>query len=339
MSNFHIPVLLTEVLDGLNVQTDGWYIDCNLGGGGHTEAILKKGGKVLGIDLDTDAIAEVAKNHNLKVIKKQDHLESFSDHLILYQANFTQIRHIVNQLPLRHPELVSGSTKIDSGLRQNDKWVITGILFDLGVSSFQIEESSRGFSFNNDAPLDMRMDQSAQIPTAADLINGLHEGELAELFFKLGEENFSRPIARAIVEKRQLNKIETTDQLARIILQVRRRSPSDRTHPATKVFQALRIAVNDELNSLKTALPSSFNILDSGGRLIVISFHSLEDRIVKDYFQRLEKSGKAKIINEQSSSSNEQSSSASKKPITPTDKEIEENPRSRSAKLRMVEKL
>lgn len=304
MSNFHIPVLLSEVLDGLNIQTDGWYIDCNLGGGGHTEAILKKGGKVLGIDLDKEAILEVSKNHHLEVVEKEDHLESFSDHLSLYQSNFTNLQHIVNQLNLNP---------------------LKGVLFDLGVSSYQIDESQRGFSFNSDAPLDMRMNQSANIATAADLINGLHEGELAELFFKLGEENFARPIARAIVQKRQLNKIETTSQLAQVVLQVRKRTPSDRTHPATRVFQALRIAVNDELNSLKEALPLSFNLLDSGGRIVVISFHSLEDRIVKDYFQRLEKSGKAKII--------------TKKPIIPDDKEIDENPRSRSAKLRVVEKL
>lgn len=304
MSKFHIPVLLEEVLTGLNIQPGSWYIDCNLGGGGHTEAILKSGGKVLGIDLDREAISEVAKNHNLEVVEKENHLTAFSDNLILYQANFSQIQHIVNQLDLKD---------------------IQGVLFDLGVSSFQLDEDQRGFSFTKDAPLDMRMDQAATIPTAADLVNGLHEGELAELFFKLGEENFSRPIARAIVEKRQLNKIETTDQLARIILSVRRRIPSDRTHPATRVFQALRIAVNDELNSLREAIPASFDILDSGGRLVVISFHSLEDRIVKDYFQRFEKSSKAQLIN--------------KKPITATEKEEEENPRSRSSKLRILQKI
>lgn len=304
MSNFHVPVLLDEVLEGLNIQPGSWYIDCNLGGGGHTEAILKKGGKVLGIDLDKEAILVVAKNHNLEIVDKEDHIAAFSENLILYQSNFTSIQHIVNQLNLTD---------------------IKGILFDLGLSSHQLEQGSRGFSFNSDAPLDMRMNQNAQIPTAADLVNGLHEGELAELFWKLGEENFSRPIAKAIVERRNLNKIETTGQLANIILSARRRLPSDRVHPATKIFQALRIAVNDELNSLKGALPASIDILDSGGRLAVICFHSLEDRIVKDYFNRSATSGKVKLI--------------SKKPITPTDKEIDENPRSRSAKLRIAEKV
>lgn len=304
MSNFHIPVLLEEVIDGLNIQPGAWYIDCNLGGGGHTEAILKQGGKVLGIDLDGDAILEVAKNHTLEIVQKEDHLEAFSDHLILYQANFSKVQHIVNQLNLKD---------------------IRGILFDLGVSSFQLDEDKRGFSFTKNAPLDMRMNQSANIPTAADLINALHEGELAELFSKFGEENFTRPIAKKIVEHRKIKRIETTDELARVILSFRKRNHADKTHPATRVFQALRIAVNDELNTLKDTLPISFNVLDSGGRLVVISFHSLEDRIVKNYFKELEDQDKAKLL--------------TKKPLVPKENEETENPRSRSSKLRVLEKI
>lgn len=325
MSNFHIPVLLEEALKGLNIQPGAWYIDCNLGGGGHTEEILKKGGKVLGIDLDRDAILEVAKNHNLEIVQRENHIEAFSNHLILYQSNFSQIQHVVSQLPLRHPELVSGSSKKDSGLRQNDKLVIKGILFDLGVSSFQLDAQERGFSFTKNAHLDMRMDQSANIATASDLINGLHEGELADLFLKLGEENFSRPIAKRIIEYRKTKRIETTDELARVILSVRKRNQADKTHPATRVFQALRIAVNDELNNLKETLPVSFDVLDPEGRLVVISFHSLEDRIVKNYFKELEDQGKAKLL--------------TKKPLTPGSEEELENPRSRSSKLRMLEKI
>lgn len=316
MSNYHIPVLLNEVLGGLNIEPNSWYIDCNLGGGGHTEGILKKGGKVIGIDLDADAISEVARKHKLEVIQKEDYLEVVSDKLILYQSNFANIAQVVFDINENViPKLVEGSAD----------FTIKGILFDLGVSSYQLEKDERGFSFNNEAPLDMRMDQTAQIPTAADLVNALHEGELSELFLKLGEENFARPIAKKIVEYRKTKPIQTTDELAKIILSVRRRSPSDRTHPATRVFQALRIAVNDELNSLRTALPASFETLSKGGRLAVISFHSLEDRIVKEYFRELSDSSQAILIN--------------KKIITPTDKEIDQNPRSRSGKLRIIEKI
>jgi 16S rRNA (cytosine1402-N4)-methyltransferase len=194
----------------------------------------------------------------------------------------------------------------------------------LGVSTHQLEETERGFSFNKDAPLDMRMDPTKGA-SAKDLVNGLYERELAELFLKLGEENWSKPIARRIVQYREKKQIETTNELASIILSVRRRSPSDRTHPATRIFQALRIAVNDELNSLKEALPKAFEILESGGRIAVISFHSLEDRIVKNYFRELEEKQLAKVITD--------------KPLETSEEETNLNPRSRSAKLRVIEKL
>lgn len=302
MSTYHIPVMLSEVIDYLNIIPGEWYVDCNLGGGGHTERIFKKGGKVLGIDLDPDAISEVANKNNLSIEKRGTSLFAHSDNLILYQSNFANLTQVLKDISIDH---------------------VSGVLFDLGVSSHQLEVSERGFSFNTDAPLDMRMDKSSGV-TAADLVNALYEKELAELFWKLGEEHFSRPIARRIAEYRQKKKIETTNELAKIILSVRKRSDSDRTHPATRIFQALRIAVNDELNSLNTALPQATDILVSGGRVVVISFHSLEDRIVKDFFT--EQSEKTlKII--------------TKKPIIPTHCEIERNPRSRSGKLRVAEKI
>jgi len=304
MSDYHIPVMLSEVLDNLDIQKGLWYVDCNLGGGGHTEGILSRGGKVLGIDLDEDAIQEVARNHKLEVGGERGGLRAVSENLILAQSNFSAVKRLV------------GEFSLDS---------IAGVLFDLGVSSYQLEKADRGFSFNTDAPLDMRMNQGIESATAADLVNGLHEKELTELFLKLGEENFARPIAKRIVEKRKLQKIETTNQLANIVLSVRHRTASDRTHPATRVFQALRIAVNDELNSLKDALPEALSALSANGRLVVISFHSLEDRIVKVFMNEEEEKKTIKIL--------------TPKPLEPTDNEVTVNPRSRSGKLRIAQKI
>lgn len=302
MSGYHIPVMLSETLKFLDVQNDHWYIDCNLGGGGHTEGILERGGKVLGIDLDPDAIKEVSQKFNLK--KEEINLREFfvSENLMITRDNFSNIDSIVK----------------DADLPQ-----IYGILFDLGVSSHQLEEKTRGFSFNADASLDMRMDKTSAV-TAKDLINGLHEGELSDLFWKLGEEHFAKKIAKKIIEARQKLPITTTDQLAKIILSVRPRTPADRTHPATRVFQALRIAVNDELNSLREALPKALEVLTPGGRIVVISFHSLEDRIVKNAFKYWGEEGKVKILTE--------------KPIETSEEEYLKNPRSRSGKLRAIEK-
>lgn len=303
MSSYHTPVMVGESIHYLNVKPGKWYLDCTLGGGGHSERILELGGKVLGIDLDSQSISFVAKKHGLKKQNIYGRRVFVTDYLTLVQDNFTNIKAIVKDLEI----------------------IPSGILFDLGVSSYQLEKAERGFSFNLDALLDMRMDKNAQVPTAADLVNGLHEKELAELFWKLGEENFSKKIAKAIVEYRQKRKIETTNELANIILSVRARTFSDRTHPATRVFQALRIAVNDELNSLKEALPKALEVLEKGGRLVVISFHSLEDRIVKNYFKDWEEKGLVKIL--------------TKKPVEPTEEEISQNPRARSGKLRAIEKL
>lgn len=304
MNQYHIPVMLKEAIEYLNVKRGCWYIDANLGGGGHTKGILQAGGKVLGIDLDPDAIAKVAKNHNLKVEKVEDFLQVKSANLILIQSNFIHLKEIVK--------------KFNPG-------PIVGILFDLGVSSYQLEKPERGFSFNIDAPLDMRMDPLHTKITAKDLVNGLYENELAEIFSKYGEERFAKPIAKKIVEYRKIKKIETTNQLAQIVLSVRRRGKGDRTHPATRIFQALRIAVNDELNNLQEALPQALDILQPKGRLVAISFHSLEDRIVKNFFKAKEKMRILKIL--------------TPKPLTPTEEEIKANIRSRSGKLRAAEKL
>lgn len=312
MSDFHIPVMPQEVIKYLDVKPSEWYLDCNLGGGGHTELILKMGGKVIGLDMDPAAIAYVTLKYNLNLHKTSNRVFFVNQDLIICQANFSKLNEVLNSLVPILPEL------------QNDIH-ISGVLFDLGVSSYQLETAERGFSFNLPAKLDMRMDKSSQSATAADLINGLHEGELAQLFFKLGEESFARVIAKKITQMRQYGKIERTNELANIILSVKKRGRGDTTHPATKVFQALRIAVNDELNSLKIALPQALKILKPDGRLVVISFHSLEDRIVKDFMKKMEKSGKISLL--------------INKPIEPSEKEVYENPRSHSGKLRAAEKL
>ncbi len=325
MNSYHIPVLLNEVISYLNIHPGHWYVDANLGGGGHTEGILDKEGKVIGIDIDSEAINEVGQKHNLNIKTFDSHLEAYSPDLILYQDNFSNLESIISNISNR---LISNSfdnkhyTKSPSS---KNIIRINGVLFDLGVSTHQLEKASRGFSFNKNAPLDMRMNQLSEQTTAMDLINGLNQGELIELFFKLGEEHFAKMIARKIIEFRKIKAIETTDELANIILSVRPRSHIDRTHPATRVFQALRIAVNDELHSLKSALPQAFSLLSPGGRLVVISFHSLEDRIVKNFFIQEENMKRAKVLTE--------------KPEEPTEEEIKQNPRSRSGKLRVLEKI
>ena len=270
-TTYHIPVLLNEALEYLNVKPGEKYIDCTYGGGGHSKAILAAGGKVLGIDQDPEANAPV-------------------------QENFAHLKEIATK----------------EGFNP-----VSGILFDLGVSSHQLETDYRGFSFGKDAKLDMRMNPREQTVTAADFVNAGSATELANLFWRFGEERANRPIAKAIVAARPVN---STNQLAEIILSVRRRSKSDRTHPATRVFQALRIAVNDELSCLEQALPQAVELLQPGGRLVVISFHSLEDRIVKKFMNAEE----LKIL--------------TKKPIMPTRAEILVNPKARSGKLRAAER-
>jgi len=287
MKFFHKSVLYKEALDALDVRQGETYVDATLAGGGHTEGILKAGGKVIGIDLDPEALSFV-----------KDKLSS--DRLILEEGNFSQI---------------------DKILEKHAVSQVAGVLFDLGVSSHQLDTRQRGFGFKNATPLDMRMSPKLSV-TAADLINGLNEGELYELFTKLGEEHYARRIARAVVAYRSEQKIEQTDQLATLVEKVMVGSHATKVHPATRIFLALRIAVNDELNNLKEALPKATERLKKGGRLVVISFHSLEDRIVKDFIK-----------------ANANLKDLTKKPVVPTEREIKENPRARSAKLRVAERM
>jgi len=295
---YHIPALLNETVKALDIKPKHKYIDATLGGGGHSVEIVKKGGILLGIDQDPEAVSYASE--------RLKNAQACPDLLPpkLVQSNFAEIDKVAKEF---------GFEKV------------AGILFDLGVSSHQLETSNRGFSFNQEGPLDMRMNPNLSV-TAKDLVNGLNEGELAELFWKLGEEKFSRRFAKAICQARLNKPIETCNDLSQIILQeVSPRGRFDRIHPATRVFQALRIAVNDELNSLKTVLPKAVELLESQGRIVVLSFHSLEDSIVKRFFIDQMGKGILKII--------------SKSPITPTKEEIRLNPRARSAKLRAAEKI
>ena len=286
MSIFHESVLYKEVLEGLNVKPGEIYVDATLGGGGHAKGILDLGGKVIGIDTDLDAI-----NFVKKTIKSKD--------LSLEEGNFAEL---------------------DAVLKRHNISKVSGVLFDLGASSYQLSKEERGFSFRASAHLDMRMNPE-QTVTAADLVNGLNEGELYELFTKYGEERNARRIARAVVRSRLKERIKTTLQLASIIEASVGRS-KQKIHPATRVFLALRVAVNDELNNLKKVLPKAERLLKHKGRLAVISFHSLEDRIVKNF---IKESKQLLEVNE--------------KPIVPTREELEKNIRARSAKLRIAEKI
>lgn len=276
----HIPVLAQEVLDGLAVQPGGLYLDATVGGGGHAGLILGAAAAVrlIGLDQDQQAIAAARAS-----------LETFGDRVLLHHANFAEF---------------------DPGSQQFD-----GILADLGVSSAQFDIPDRGFSFRLTAPLDMRMNQQ-QALTAAEIINTWDEVELANVFYTYGEERLSRRIARRIVERRPFQ--TTTDLAEAVFHSVPRSYRYGRIHPATRVFQALRIAVNAELTVLETLLKVAPTWLKPGGRLAIISFHSLEDRLVKHAFRE---SPHLRVL--------------TKKPIQPTDQEIETNPRARSAKLRV----
>jgi 16S rRNA (cytosine1402-N4)-methyltransferase len=289
----HIPVLLEETIEALNVQPGGRYVDGTIGAGGHAAAILEHsspGGQLLGIDADPKAI-EVARAR----------LEDYSSSMLLVNQNFSNLREIC----------------IKYGF-----FPVHGILFDLGLSSLQLENSNRGFSFQQDAFLDMRLNPSQEI-TAAIIINASRESQLAQIIKAYGEERYSRQIARQIVRQRP---ITTTSQLVGVIEQAVG-GRKGRIHPATRTFQALRIAVNQELEHLESALKQAVDLLGFGGRLVVISYHSLEDRIVKNFMRQRANGEKAclRLIN--------------KKVVTPSVEEVQHNPRSRSAKLRAAERV
>jgi 16S rRNA (cytosine1402-N4)-methyltransferase len=310
-SSYHQPVMPEEVIHYLKCEPGGVYVDGTVGGGGHAREILIKtapGGRLIGIDRDDDALAE--SEHTLK---------SFVGRVALVKGNFADLTEILSEL----------------GIEQVD-----GILLDLGLSSHQVDTAERGFSFMSDAPLDMRMDQSHGL-AAYDLVNTLSEKELKRIFREYGEEMMAGRIARAIVKKREASPIEKTRELAGIILSAL--PPSQRRmriHPATKTFQALRIAVNDELTNLHRAIREGMGFLKEGGRFVIISFHSLEDRIVKNQFRSWEKGcicppdfpfctcgrkPQLKIL--------------TRKPALPGPEEIAANPRARSARLRAAVRI
>jgi len=300
MSNFHQPVLLNEVIKYLAVKRDGKYIDATVGGGGHAQAVCNLGGQILGLDCDPEA------------------LNSAREYLTTACPPHSCKLNVVNA----SWRLVSGNFKDLAKIAAEAGWVkVDGVLFDLGVSSHQLESLERGFSFHSEAPLDMRMDPTLTV-TAADLINGLTGRELEKLFWEMSEEIHFKRLARAIVEARRLRPIKTGRELVEIIIKAV--GGRGKIHPATRVFQALRIVVNDELNNLRQALPQALSILSKDGRLVVISFHSGEDRIVKKFFKQMADGGKLIIMTE--------------KPIGPTLEEQKLNPRSRSAKLRAAKR-
>lgn len=293
-TTFHTTVLKKEAIDALVIQKDHWYVDCTLGGAGHTKEILARGGRVLGIDQDPEALAQASQI-----------LADFpKDSYILKKGNFSSLDELAQCLPEKP----------------------AGVLFDLGVSNYQLSGNGRGFSFQTDEPLDMRMDPDNQTLTAKDLVNGLYENELTKLLIEYGEEKFAKTITKRIVFTRKLKPIETTAQLRQIVESVYQSkfSTHSRINPATKTFQAFRILVNDELESLKIALQKSQEILKSNGILVIISFQGLEDQIIKSAFKTWNQAGIGEIM--------------TKKPIVASDFEQELNPRSRSARLRIFKK-
>lgn len=308
MEFHHKPVLFRETVEGLAIKPNGIYVDGTAGGGGHSRAIAERltTGRLISLDQDPDAIATASER-----------LRTFACAQVI-QANFAQMAAVIRGL---------GYTGVD------------GVLLDIGVSSHQLDTPERGFSYHSDAPLDMRMSQ--QGTTAADLVNTLSWQQLAEIFSRYGEEKFSKSIAQAIVREREHHPVQTTGQLVEMIRQaIPAAARRENGHPARRVFQALRIAVNGELDALSEGLDSAFSLLRQGGRLAVITFHSLEDRMVKQRMQEwgrgctcppdfpvcvCGKKPRARFI--------------TRKPIEASRAELDENPRSRSAKLRICEKL
>ena len=302
----HEPVLYQEIIHALIPRSPGLYVDGTVGAGGHARGVLEAcapDGRLLGLDVDPQALEAAREN-----------LASYGSRVILQHASYASMREVMRAV---------GWQAVD------------GVLLDLGVSSMQLEAPERGFSFQHEAALDMRFDQQAGMP-AADLVNTMPEGELADLLFKYGEERHARRVAHLIVTARPLR---TTTELAAVV----QRAYRERTkiHPATRTFQALRIAVNDELSALEEGLSRALEALRPGGRLAVISFHSLEDRMVKTFIRQ--RSGhpggrdKATIMREGEPSPVLRE--VSRKPVFPADEEIRRNPRARSARLRVVEKL
>jgi 16S rRNA (cytosine1402-N4)-methyltransferase len=309
--NLHKSVLLRETVEMLAPDAGGIFVDCTLGLGGHAEALLNaaENATLIGIDQDTQAI-ELAK----------ERLAGFGARVKIFHANFAQIK-----------EVLAGA-----GVQK-----VNGILADLGVSSLQFDSEERGFSFRFDAPLDMRMNADSSEETAAELLARLSEEEIADLIYRYGEERMSRRIARRIVWKREIGEpVRTTRELAETVEKAVGRKPKDKIHPATRTFQALRIAVNREIEILEDFLRDAIDSLKTTGRLAVITFHSLEDRIVKQTFQRL--AGKCTCpprLPQCVCGARREIEILTRKPIVPQPSETAENPRARSAKLRVCAKI
>ena len=306
----HITVLLKETVDSLDIKPDGLYVDCTLGGGGHSEYLLSQlssEGRLIAFDQDETAIKHA-----------KERLSKYENQLTIVKSNFRYIKEELNNLGI---------------------YEVDGILFDLGVSSPQLDVAERGFSFHQDAPLDMRMNREQSL-SAYEVVNEWSYEQIVKIFFRYGEEKFSKQVARKIEEARKKKPIETTFELVEIIKDAIP-APARRTggHPAKRIFQAIRIAVNDELGVFEEALKDAITLVKTGGRISVITFHSLEDRICKTIFKEAsslpplppglpiipdEFKPKLKLI--------------TRKPLLPTDEELNENKRSRSAKLRVAEK-
>lgn len=310
-SALHAPVLLNECLQYLEPQNGGIFVDCTLGMGGHAEAILNAspGAKVIGFDRDRDAIE-----------KASERLQVFGNRFQAIHADYKTIKTVLPQIGIEK---------------------VSGVLADLGVSSWQLDVPERGFSFRFDAPLDMRMNQQSDEPTAAELLATLPEEAIANLIYEYGEERFSRRIARRIIERRENGEaVETTKQLADLVAGAIKTGKFERIHPATRTFQALRIAVNKELEGLSEFLTDAVDVLEINGKFAVISFHSLEDRIVKREFRRLagicECSPRLPVCQ---CGAVKKVEILTARPIIASDDEMNENPRARSAKLRVCKRL
>lgn len=306
----HVPVLLEEVIEGLNIKEDGIYVDGTLGGAGHSSEIVRRltTGKLIGIDQDIDAIT-----------KAKEVLKEYEGKVILVHDNYVNIESILTDL---------GIERVD------------GILLDIGVSSYQLDQGERGFSYNKDAQLDMRMDDTKDF-TAWDVVNKYSQKDLERILWDYGEERWAKRIAEFIVKERKTKPIDTTFELVETIKKaIPKKARMKGGHPAKRSFQAIRIEVNKELDVLRKSIPTMCRLLNKGGRLSIITFHSLEDRIVKEEFKELskdcicppelpvctcDKKKEIKII--------------TRKPIIPKEEEIEKNPRSRSAKLRIAERV
>jgi len=284
----HQPAFKNTIIDYLSIKPESIFLDCTLGDGSHTEAALKIGAKVISLDLDQDSIDRA----------RQFISDKLQNNWFVFRENFANVANLFEKEKLPQPD---------------------AILFDLGTSQAQLAVAGKGFSFQIDGPLDMRLDNRLQV-TATDLVNALSENELTRLFRELGDELYAKKIAVGIITTRQIKKIETTKELADLVAKIKK--TRQKIHPATKIFQALRMAVNLERESLSIALPASFKLLKPKGKLAIISFHSGEDRIVKYFFRSLAKEGKAVLLNQ--------------KPIKPNLNELQINSKIRSAKLRLA---